>query len=101
MPKRVLIAPVDRPGWAVSDVNSLLLSQRSSTLASNGRRGHPLILDEQAITSILGAQPEVPLRDLVAFEEVVVNAPLLGLNIDLPEDLALLKKHESTLLEIG
>ena len=101
MPKRVLIAPVDRPGWAVSDVNSLLLSQRSSTLASNGRRGHPLILDEQAITSILRAQPEVPLRDLVAFEEVVVNAPLLGLNIDLPEDLALLKKHESTLLEIG
>ncbi len=101
MPKRVLIAPVDRPGWSVSDVASLLLSQRSSTLASNGRRGHPLILDEQAIMSILRAQPEIPLRDLVAFEEVVVNAPLLGLNIDLPEDLVLLEKYESTLLEIG
>lgn len=101
MPKRVIIAPVDRPGWSVSDVKSLLLSQRSSTLASNGRRGHPLLLDERAIKSVLAAQPELPLRDLVAFEEVIVDAPLLGLNIDLPEDLDLLKQHESTLVEIG
>ena len=101
MPKRVVIAPVDRPGWKVSDVTSLLVSQRSSTLASNGRRGHPLLLDEHAINSVLAASPERPLRDLVTFEEVVVNAPLLGLNIDTPEDLDLLKQHESSLLEIG
>ncbi len=101
MPKRVLIAPVDRPGWGVSDVQSLLLAQRSSTLSSNGRRGHPLLLDEQAINSVLAALPERPLRDLVNFEEVIVNAPLLGLNIDTPEDIDMLKQHESSLLEIG
>ena len=101
MPKRVLIAPVDRPGWGVSDVQSLLLAQRSSTLSSNGRRGHPLLLDEQAINSVLAALPEQPLRDLVNFEEVIVNAPLLGLNIDTPEDIDMLKQNESSLLEIG
>ena len=101
MPKRVLIAPVDRPGWGVSDVQSLLLAQRSSTLSSNGRRGHPLLLDEQAINSVLAALPERPLRDLVNFEEVIVNAPLLGLNIDTPEDIDMLKQNESSLLEIG
>ncbi len=101
MPKRVLIAPVDRPGWGVSDVQSLLLAQRSSTLSSNGRRGHPLLLDEQAIHSVLAALPERPLRDLVNFEEVIVNAPLLGLNIDTPEDIDMLNQHESSLLEIG
>tara|TARA_B100000767_G_scaffold255900_1_gene262517 strand:+ start:2278 stop:2871 length:594 start_codon:yes stop_codon:yes gene_type:complete len=101
MPKRVLIAPVDRPGWSVADVKSLLLSPSSSTLASNGRRGHPLLLDEQAIKSVLAAPPEAPLRDLVSFAEVAVDAPLLGLNIDNPEDLIVLKQHESTLLEIG
>ena len=101
MPKRVLIAPVDRPGWGVSDVQSLLLAQRSSTLSSNGRRGHPLLLDEQAINSVLAALPERPLRDLVNFEEVLVNAPLLGLNIDTPEDIDMLNQHESSLLKIG
>ena len=101
MPKRVLIAPVDRPGWGVSDVQSLLLAQRSSTLSSNGRRGHPLLLDEQAIHSVLAALPERPLRDLVNFEEVIVNAPLLGLNIDTPEDIDMLNQHESSLLKIG
>ena len=101
MPQRVIIAPVDRPGWNVADVCSLLSSHRSSTLASNERRGHPLLLDEQAIESVLAAQPETPLRDLVAFEEVIVDAPLLGLNIDFPEDLEILKQHESSLLEIG
>ena len=101
MPKRVLIAPVDRPGWGVSDVQSLLLAQRSSTLSSNGRRGHPLLLDEQAINSVLAALPERPLRDLVNFEEVIVNAPLLGLNIDTPEDIDMLNQHESSLLKIG
>ena len=101
MPQRVIIAPVDRPGWNVADVCSLLSSHRSSTLASNERRGHPLLLDEQAIESVLAAQPETPLRDLVAFEEVIVDGPLLGLNIDLPEDLEILKQHESSLLEIS
>ena len=101
MPRRLIIAPVDRPGWRIEHVKSLLLEERSSTLASNGRRGHPLLLDAEAIQSVLAAPAQSPLRELVSFEEVVVDGPLLGLNIDHPDDLILLKEHESSLLEMS
>ena len=101
MPRRLIIAPVDRPGWRIEHVKSLLLEERSSTLASNGRRGHPLLLDAEAIQSVLAASAQSPLRELVSFEEVVVDGPLLGLNIDHPDDLILLKEHESSLLEMS
>ncbi len=98
MPRRVIIAPVDRPGWTVEHVKSLLLAESSSTLASNGRRGHPLLLTEDAIQSVLAAPTQSSLRDLVSFDEVDVDGPLLGLNIDHPDDLIVLKQHESSLL---
>ena len=98
MPRRVIIAPVDGPGWTVEHVKSLLLAESSSTLASNGRRGHPLLLTEDAIQSVLAAPTQSSLRDLVSFDEVVVDGPLLGLNIDHPDDLIVLKQHESSLL---
>ena len=101
MPRRVIIAPVDRPGWTVEHVKSLLLTESSSTLASNGRRGHPLLLDSDAIQSVLAAPTQSSLRDLVSFAEVVVDGPLLGLNIDQPDDLILLKQHELSLLQMG
>ena len=101
MPRRLIIAPVDRPGWRIEHVKSLLLEESSSTLASNGRRGHPLLLDAEAIQSVLAASAQSPLRELVSFEEVVVDGPLLGLNIDHPDDLILLKQHESSLLEMS
>ena len=101
MPRRLIIAPVDRPGWKIEHVKSLLLEESSSTLASNGRRGHPLLLDAEAIQSVLAASAQSPLRELVSFEEVVVDGPLLGLNIDHPDDLILLKQHESSLLEMS
>jgi CTP:molybdopterin cytidylyltransferase MocA len=74
------------------------LAESSSTLASNGRRGHPLLLTEDAIQSVLAAPTQSSLRDLVSFDEVVVDGPLLGLNIDHPDDLIVLKQHESSLL---
>jgi CTP:molybdopterin cytidylyltransferase MocA len=78
----------------------LLLEQKSSTLASNGRRGHPLLLDAEAIQSVLAAPAQSALRELVSFAEVAVDAPLLGLNIDHPDDLILLKQHEVSLLDM-
>tara|TARA_B110000444_G_scaffold244866_1_gene264725 strand:- start:534 stop:1127 length:594 start_codon:yes stop_codon:yes gene_type:complete len=101
MPRRVVIAPVDRPGWSIGHVKSLLLEQKSSTLASNGRRGHPLLLDAEAIQSVLAAPAQSALRELVSFAEVAVDAPLLGLNIDHPDDLILLKQHEVSLLDMA
>ena len=101
MPSRVIIAPVDRPGWTVEHVKSLLLAESSSTLASNGRRGHPLLLDPDDIQSVLAAPTQSSLRALVSFDEVALDGPLLGLNIDQPDDLILLKQHELSLLQMG
>lgn len=101
MPKQVIIAPVDRPGWAVEHIKTLALAKTSSTLSSNGRRGHPLLLDQDAIQTVLAAPPQTSLRELISFDEVYVDAPLLGLNIDHPEDLELLKQHEIVLMETG
>ena len=101
MPKQVIIAPVDRPGWAVEHIKTLALAKTSSTLSSNGRRGHPLLLDQNAIQTVLAAPPRTSLRELISFDEVYVDAPLLGLNIDHPEDLELLKQHEIVLMETG
>ena len=77
------------------------MAKTSSTLSSNGRRGHPLLLDQDAIQTVLAAPSQTSLRELISFDEVYVDAPLLGLNIDHPEDLELLKQHEIVLMETG
>lgn len=101
IPRGVIVAPVDRPGWNISHVKSLLDSSVSSSLAlaSHGRKGHPIFLDSAAIESVLTAKADVPLRDIVKFSEHLVEAPLLDLNIDTPEDLEVLSIHEQELLK--
>lgn len=99
IPRGVIVAPVDRPGWNISHVKSLLESNISATLASHGRKGHPIFLDTAAIESILTAKADVPLRDIVKFSEHLVDAPFLDLNIDTPEDLEALSIHEKELLK--
>ena len=101
IPRGVIVAPVDRPGWNISHVKSLLDSSVSSSLAlaSHGRKGHPIFLDSAAIESVLTAKTDVPLRDIVKFSEHLVEAPLLDLNIDTPEDLEVLSIHEQELLK--
>ena len=99
IPKGVVVSPVDRPGWTVEHVKSLMQANTSSSLCSQGRRGHPIFLDETAIQTVLAAPAGSPLRELIPFESHEVDGPLLGLNIDNPEDVALLLHHEKTLLE--
>lgn len=90
LPRRVIIAPVDRPGWDVTHVRQLLSQSTTSTLACNGKLGHPLIVHSPDVEAVLAAPPETPLRDLIAPDYVEVNAPYLSLNIDTQEDLTLL-----------
>lgn len=99
IPRGVIVAPVDRPGWNTSHVKSLLESKASSALSSHGRKGHPIFLDTAAIEFILTAKADAPLRDIVKFSEHLVEAPLLDLNIDTPEDLETLSIHEHELLK--
>lgn len=99
MPRRVIVAPVDRPGWSEKDIPALTQQDATSTLAHQGRPGHPLMLHAPDIEHVLAADPQTPLRDLISPVLVEVSTPHLNLNIDTPEDLSTLLELESILLE--
>ena len=90
-PRKVIIAPVDRPGWRMEHVRALVEQERTSTLAYKQRPGHPLLLHSPDVEAVLAAPPETPLRDLISPHLVEVNAPNIALNIDRPEDLLILQ----------
>ena len=96
--KRVVMAPVDRPGWRAGVVRTLMANGGSSCPVFEGRRGHPVVLDNEALQSVLNAPSDAPLRDLVDFQAVEVDAPWLGLNVDTPEQLGELRRNEEALL---
>ena len=93
--QRVVMAPVDRPGWSVETLHTLLAHDGCVAPRSAGRQGHPILLTHDGISSVMKAGPDQPLRDLLTFSPVLVNAPLLHLNVDRPEDLSLLKEVEA------
>lgn len=93
MPKKVILAPVDRPGWGVESIVELSLSEVSSCLSSNGHNGHPVLLVGDDLQSLLVADKATPLRDIISFERLQVDEPLLGLNIDTKEDLEILQSN--------
>ena len=93
LPQRLVMAPVDRPGWNANLVEELLLQNRSVCPVHDGQRGHPVTLNGSDIERILAAPTDAPLRDILSFEEVSVDAPWLHLNIDTPDDLSKLKHH--------
>ena len=96
-PSHVVMAPVDRPGWRVDTVAPLLARSGCSAPAFGGRRGHPVTLDGEAMSTVLGASPSASLRDAVSFEAVATQGPWLGLNIDTPEALSQLLENEAAL----
>ena len=98
-PRRVLIAPVDRPGWNITMVKQLMETNHSCKPVSNKRSGHPVIIAGNDIEEVLAALPDEPLRELVSFNPVQVNYQLISLNIDTQQDLQSLLEHKQTLLK--
>ena len=96
-PSHVVMAPVDRPGWRLDTVEPLLARSGCSAPAFGGRRGHPVTLDGEAMSTVLGVSPSASLRDAVSFEAVAAHGPWLGLNIDTPEALSHLLENEAAL----
>ena len=97
-PTSVIMAPVDRPGWNATLVRKLLDHGGCACPQSNGRRGHPVLLNGQAIDRIMSSDADEPLRTLVSFESVDLDAPWLSLNIDTVKDVEALESKESELL---
>ena len=94
LPKKMIISPVDRPGWKVENLPPLLESQTSSSLFSNGIKGHPVSIVGKDLHLLLGAEKSKPLRDIIKFDKIAVDAPLLSLNIDTPKDLETLHDNK-------
>ena len=84
---RLLVAPMDRPGFSDTTLRSLISSERTRCPEKDGRGGHPLIISADDVGRIRDSPPNVPLRNLVEPERFEVNDPLLHLNVDSPIDL--------------
>ena len=86
-PERVVMAPVDRPGWTVDVLDVVLQSHGDAAPAHNGRNGHPVLLTKASIKNVMASDADRPLRELVAFTSVPVHAPWLRLNLDTHVDV--------------
>ena len=52
IPKSIIMAPVDRPGWKSGHIAKLLESNVSSCLLQNGKKGHPVHLVKKDLLSV-------------------------------------------------
>ena len=98
LPDRLVMAPVDRPAWNTDILGRLLDTPTSSAPSHQGRRGHPVLLDQAAIETVMAATTDAPLRDFVSFTEVSTEAPWLFHNIDTTEDVNRLIGDEAAIL---
>jgi len=94
VPKKIIFIPVDRPGWKSDSIVNLIQSKTSSCLSCGGIKGHPVSIVEKDLLSILGSEKDSPLRDIVSFDLVDVDEPLLYLNIDTEKDVVELLENE-------
>ena len=98
-PRKVIIAPVDRPGWSTEHVVQLMEHDATANLSYGGKNGHPLLLHDPDVERILAANANAPLRDLIRPQPCTVDAPHLSLNIDTPNDLDALAEVQLALLD--
>ncbi|HII25499.1 MAG TPA: NTP transferase domain-containing protein [Candidatus Poseidoniaceae archaeon] len=87
LPRKVLLVPVDRPGWSVEIVRNLLQMETSSCPVWDKRGGHPLFIVGDDINAVYLAKGDVPLSSLVDRKSMPVDFRWLHLNIDTKEDL--------------
>lgn len=100
IPKSIIMAPVDRPGWKSSHISELINTKNSSCLWQNGQKGHPVKLVKNDLLKIINSPDEAPLRDLVTFDKTEVSDAILSLNIDTPDDLIELSNYSEYFNEL-
>ena len=85
--RRILVVPVDRPGFSDSTLVTLLDSTVTSCPTQGGRGGHPLLLSAEDAAKVVAGSPSAPLRDLINPIRIEVTDPHLHLYVDRQEDL--------------
>ena len=84
---RILIVPVDRPGFSISTLELLTSMKSSSCPSSGGKGGHPLIVDVDDIEKILQAPSDSPLNSIIKPNKIDVEDEFLHMNIDTQKDV--------------
>jgi len=84
---RILVVPVDRPGFSDSTLESLISSVVTSCPTEGGKGGHPILLSAEDVARVIQSPPSTSLRDLIDPRRIEVADPHLHLNIDRQEDL--------------
>lgn len=90
--ERVLVVPVDRPGWSLKTVKLLLTMNETSCPEYRGKGGHPLLICKNDLDSLLNSTRETPLNSIFETRKIKVDDSNLHLNIDKQEDVILLKR---------
>jgi CTP:molybdopterin cytidylyltransferase MocA len=88
----VLVCPVDRPGWDQAVLERLLATPGEAVVpVHDGRAGHPLLVRGQALSRLAALDVDAPLRQaLDERRKVEVDAPFLHVNLDRPDDVAVM-----------
>ena len=84
---RLLVVPVDRPGFADSTLKRLIKSDETCCPMREGRGGHPILLSPNDVESVRTSSPEKSLREIVEPLRFEVTDGELHLNIDDPRDI--------------
>ena len=84
---RLLVVPVDRPGFSDSTLNHLICSKETCCPMKEGRGGHPLLLSLEDVDKVRKSSENSPLREVIEASRFEVLDRFLELNIDTPEDI--------------
>ena len=83
---RLLVVPVDRPGFSDSTLERLICSDKTCCPMKEGKGGHPLALACEDVGNVWKSPANLPLREVIEPSRFEVSDRFLNLNIDTPED---------------
>ena len=89
---RLLVVPVDRPGFTDSTLDRLICSKETCCPMKEGRGGHPLMINNIDVEKVRKSSADSPLKEVIGASKFEVLDRFLNLNIDTPEDIVNLKE---------
>tara|TARA_B100001115_G_scaffold144905_1_gene112986 strand:- start:960 stop:1541 length:582 start_codon:yes stop_codon:yes gene_type:complete len=89
---RLLVVPVDRPGFSDSTLDRLICSEETCCPMKEGRGGHPLMINNIDVEKVRKSSADSPLKEVIGASKFEVLDRFLNLNIDTPEDIVNLKE---------
>ena len=89
-PGKILVVPVDRPGWSLNTIKHLIKNNETSCPEYEGKGGHPLLICKQDLEILKKSPKDSPLNSLFSTKKINVNDPHIHLNIDTQDDIKLL-----------